>query len=110
MQLDDFKKLNPPEQWQTILAFSAKMIDVSRDANWEQLQNMDVMRRELLECFFENKPEGEFAEQVGRDVHNLLDIDKAIVEVVKAARDIIPQQMNKLNQGRKAAAAYSDHS
>ena len=53
--------------------------------------------------------ENEFAEQVKRDIQNMLEVDKAIVELVKAARDIIPQQVNKLNQGKKAAAAYSQN-
>ena len=109
MQLDEFKKLNQQEQWQTIMAFSAKMMEVSRDANWEQLQNMDELRRELLECFFAVPPEGQFAEQIKHDIQHILEVDTAIVELVKAARDIIPQQMNKLNQGRKAAAAYTEN-
>ena len=110
MQLDDFKKLSQQDQWQTIMAFSAKMLDVSRDANWEQLQNMDVLRRQLMECFFEVQPEGDFAEQVKRDSQQILKADQAIVDLVKAARDMIPQQVNKLNQGRKAAAAYQENS
>jgi hypothetical protein len=110
MQLDDFKQLDQPTQWQTIMAFSAKMMDVSRDANWEQLQNMDALRRQLMECFFAIQPQGEFAEQVGRDIQSILDADKAIVELLKAARDVIPQQMNKLNQGRKATNAYNENS
>jgi hypothetical protein len=109
MQLDDFKKLDQLEQWQTIMGFSAKMIEVSRDGNWEQLQNMDVMRRQLMECFFAEQPKGKLAEQVGRDIQHILEVDKAIVELVKAARDIIPQQMNKLNQARKATVAYSEN-
>lgn len=110
MQLDEFKNLSQKAQWQAIMAFSARMMEVTRDANWEQLQNMDILRRQLLECFFEVQPEGEFAEQVKQDIQHMLQVDQAIVELVKAARDIIPQQVNKLNQGRKAAAAYSENS
>ena len=110
MQLDDFKKLGQQEQWQTILAFSAKMMDVCRDANWEQLQSMDALRRQLMESFFKEPLDADFAEQVKNDSQQILKADQAIVELVKAARDMIPQQVNKLNQGRKAAAAYQENS
>ena len=110
MQLDEFNNMDKAAQWQTILSLSANMMELARDANWEKLQEMDTFRRQALESFFAVQPDGELAEQVKQDSYQILQADQAIVELVKAARDIIPQQMNKLNQGRKAAAAYSENS
>ena len=110
MQLDEFNNMDKAAQWQTILSLSANMMELARDANWEKLQEMDTFRRQALESLLAVQPDGELAEQVKQDSYQILQADQAIVELVKAARDIIPQQMNKLNQGRKAAAAYSENS
>ena len=97
-------------QWQEIIATSEAMLGLAREQQWQQLQQLEVTRRSLLERFFSTPVLESDASGIRQGIQHIMEIDKQIYQMSRQAMEELGQQMDDINKNKKAVSAYQKNS
>ena len=97
------------QQHVSIIELSKQMLDACEQEQWESLAGLEAERRKLIEAFFDPAPEAQEAEAVTRAVHQIQALEKELIKRCTDARQVCLQQLNNIDAGKRASAAYGDN-
>lgn len=95
------------EHFAHILGMSEAMLELARSEEWEQLAQLESLRRHHYEYFFDTTPGDEEAVWIKQGIERLLEIDKKLIEVSEAAKQAIADSSKNLAKGQSATKAYN---
>ncbi len=88
------------------LRLTEQMERAARDAQWERLEVLESERRPLLrDCFPLDDPGLDPATALKR-VRRMVELDRAVMGRIAAARDEAAEALGRIGQGRTATQAY----
>lgn len=88
-----------------LIGISEDMLECARRGEWEQLEEMEVLRRvELEECFALQNEHPSLL--IAQAISALIHINDQIVYIVREARDQVAVEQRRDHAGHKAASAY----
>lgn len=88
-----------------ILALTEQMLQTARAQDWFGVADQEVRRRQLLAAVFA-APQAFDAVALRAMVRQVLDFDREIMALVEAGRRALGGELELLQQGQRAAAAY----
>jgi Flagellar protein FliT len=94
------------EDLQKILTISDKMLEQAKLALWDEVTELEAIRREWIELFFHESVEAEFISAVKQAIQTILASDEQILALGQVEKHDIGQQIKQLEQGKKAVKAY----
>ncbi len=97
------------QQHISIMKLGEQMLDACEQEQWESLADLEKERRKLIEAFFDPAPEAREAEAVTKAVHQIQAMEKELIKRCTEARQACLQQLNDIDVGKRANAAYIDN-
>ncbi len=99
------KKANA--RWQMILDYSEKLIAMADKSDWESMQDIAVKRDNLIKKYFADNPTNENnAQQHQKNILDLLNLDKGILNNYKKDHASLSEDFLSLRNASKAVTAY----
>jgi hypothetical protein len=98
---------NKSADLQQLLTLSNAMLECARSASWNEIAELEVMRRELLDAFFLSPFPDELALTVTGGIQSILAIDHEIMALCRMEKHELEQVLQQIEQGKKAIKAYS---
>ena len=92
--------------WNRIIEISHSMQSCARQGKWEEVQDMEVSRREIMLNFFSTTASVDEAEWISRGIREVLEIDREIMDLGKKNLHKLSQQIQNLKVGEKVEKAY----
>lgn len=91
-----------------ILQQTQLMLENAQEGAWEDVIEIETERREVLERFFAEPVDQSNAESVSKGLKYIMECDKKIMELGSVTKDALADDLNKMDQGRKAVKAYTE--
>lgn len=82
------------------------MLDRAQLAQWEEVSEMEVTRRELLDAFFLSPDPADLALTLADEIRYILEIDQQIMELGRIEKLELEQVLRQIDHGKKAIKAY----
>lgn len=98
--------MNRKTTWNEILRISRSMHQHASREDWDLVREMETGRQELLKAFFSNNPGVDEAEWIASGIHEILDLDKEIMQQGRKRLGVISDQLQAINAGKKADKEY----
>lgn len=96
--------------WEHILGLSREMTQLAQGGEWELLLDKEGERRIAIESFFTQPVSVENASAMAVAIKELMEMDRAMMELFGEAREDVAQKMGSIKAGKRMDAAYSGHS
>lgn len=105
------KTLEPSrkQQLDAIVQMSIDMLDLARDQVWEKLEQLEVLRRDLVGTCFQSPAAADEAQMMADYISRILDINREITVLTEAGRQEAGQRVHSLGTAKQAHRAYSQH-
>jgi hypothetical protein len=91
---------------QQLISLSRAMLERAQSSSWEEVTQLEKMRRELLSAFFLAPVETELARAVSEGIRSIMAIDQDIMVLGHAEKLELEQVLRQMDQGKKAVKAY----
>lgn len=91
---------------QQLIALSRTMLEKAREDFWDDVVDLEAERSGLIEAFFLEPVQQEYAEMVDIGIRAIIDIDINIIELGALKKLGIVDILQKMEQGKKAVMAY----
>ena len=86
------------------LTLSRQMLALGEEGQWNDVIELEVQRREVLERAFATR--NQVNESLAQRVREILDLDKGLMEMSLKVRDEVAAELGQFNRSRKASSAY----
>lgn len=83
------------------------MLKKAESEFWDELFVLEVKRRELIELFFSEPVQQEYAEEVSVGIQSIMAIDRNIMELGLGKKLELEHALQQIDQGKKAVKAYN---
>ena len=97
------------QQFGKILELSKTMMECAQNGAWEDLGKTEAYRQSLITAFFDEPSLASELEWIELGIHELLRLDKMIVQISKSELDSIQADLQKLQQGKQGINAYQQN-
>lgn len=87
------------------LELSRRMGSLGEEGDWEQVIELEPQRRAVLEQAFATRAPVD--ESLAQRVHQILELDRRLMDLSLQARDRAAGELGQLNRSRKARNAYA---
>jgi len=94
------------EQWGTILELSTRMLEQAEIRDWDSLSALMDARDKLLKLYFTQSDSVARNEQLREQIGMLQDNDRLIVELTKTNRELLADELIKLQKAKQTVNAY----
>ena len=84
------------------------MLEAARAGDWEQLQQLELQKRELVGQTFPLKDTPGDTTLLIQQIQNIADLDKETMRLAANGRKELSDLLSKMSTGRQAVAAYQD--
>lgn len=91
---------------QQLIALSRAMLEKAQEESWDDVVVLEAERSELIEAFFLEPVQQEYAEAVEAGIRSIIAIDIDIMELGKLKKLDLVDILQKMEQGKKAVLAY----
>ncbi len=91
---------------QQLIALSRTMLEKAQADSWDDVVDLETERTGLIETFFLEPVQQEYAEMVEVGIRTIIDIDMDIMELGALKKLDIIDILKKMEQGKKAVLAY----
>ena len=98
---------NQDEEWATIMTVTYSMQEYARQGEWDMVIEMEKSRQEKLALFFDRSVRQHERPGIAEGIHELLNIDKEIMELSKANMNELSRQMRDMQTGKFIGADYA---
>jgi hypothetical protein len=92
---------------QQLISLSQTMLKQAQSGSWGEVSSLEIMRRELVEAFFLEPIQPEWAAQVSEGIKSMLLINQDIMELGRVETLELEQVLRQIEQGKKAVKAYN---
>jgi len=100
---------NSDIEWVRLQDMAANMLDAAKESDWQQLTELNELRKPILEEYFTNGAPTLDTELVRDRIHVLQAIEQQILQYTMAKRDNVAKKLQSLHQGKRVERAYSEH-
>lgn len=94
------------EQWGTILELSTRMLEHAEIRDWESLKGLMDARDKLLKLYFTQSDSVARNEDMRDQIAMIQDNDRLIVELTKSNRELLADELIKLQKAKQTVNAY----
>jgi len=91
---------------QFLITLSQAMLEKAREDSWDDVVNLEAERSGLIELFFLESVQEEYAEMVAGGIRAILAMDIDIMELGTLKKLDIVQILQKMEMGKKVVQAY----
>jgi len=84
------------------------MLISARASDWEQLEQLELQKRELVEQTFPLEAIVVDAASIVEQIQEIADFDKETMRLAAKGRKELSDLLSKMSTGRQAVAAYQD--
>ena len=91
---------------QFLITLSQAMLEKAREDSWDDVVNLEAERSGLIELFFLESVQEEYAEMVAGGIRAISAMDIDIMELGTLKKLDIVQILQKMEMGKKAVQAY----
>jgi len=91
-----------------ITQLSNSMLISARASDWEQLEQLELQKRELVEQTFPLEAIVVDAASIVEQIQEIADFDKETMRLAAKGRKELSDLLSKMSTGRQAVAAYQD--
>ena len=91
---------------QCLITLSQAMLEKAREDSWDDVVNLEAERSGLIELFFLESVQEEYAEMVAGGIRAILAMDIDIMELGTLKKLDIVQILQKMEMGKKVVQAY----
>ena len=91
---------------QCLITLSQAMLEKAREDSWDDVVNLEAERSGLIELFFLESVQEEYAEMVAGGIRAISAMDIDIMELGTLKKLDIVQILQKMEMGKKAVQAY----
>jgi len=93
---------------QQLIAMSRTMLDKAKEESWDEVFVLEEKRRELIGAFFSEPAQpAAYSEIVSDGIQAIMAIDHDIMALGAAKRLALAEELQKVDQGKKAVKAYT---
>jgi hypothetical protein len=82
------------------------MLEKAQEGFWDDVVDLEAERSGLIEAFFLEPVQQEYAEEVADGVRSIIAIDIDIMELGRLKKIDLVDILKKMEQGKKAVQAY----
>ncbi len=86
---------------------SLEMLDLARKEDWEQVQQLEEQRRQLMTRLFAEPLLPAAAFDVGNCIQEILTCNSKIVDLIQRRKNLAAEQVKTVRQGRKISQVYN---
>ena len=97
---------NQAQDIQQLVALSRTMLEKAREDSWDDVVDLEAERSGLIEAFFLEQVQQEYAETVEAGIRSIIAIDIDIMELGALKKLDLVDILQKMEQGKKAVLAY----
>ena len=94
------------EQWGTILELSTRMLEQAEIRDWDSLNGLMDARDKLLKLYFTQSDSVARNEELREQIAMIQDNDRLIVELTKSNRELLADELIKLQKAKQTVNAY----
>tara|TARA_R110002167_G_scaffold45324_2_gene136188 strand:+ start:360 stop:701 length:342 start_codon:yes stop_codon:yes gene_type:complete len=94
------------EQWGTILELSTRMLEQAEIRDWDSLTGLMDARDKLLKLYFTQSDSVARNEELREQIAMIQDNDRLIVELTKTNRELLADELIKLQKAKQTVNAY----
>lgn len=94
------------EQWGTILDLSTRMLEQAEIRDWDSLSALMDARDKLLKLYFTQRDSVARNEELREQIGMIQDNDRLIVELTKTNRELLADELIKLQKAKQTVNAY----
>lgn len=94
------------EQWGTILELSTRMLEHAETRDWESLTDLMNARDKLIKLYFTQSDSVARNEELQEQIAMIQDNDRLIVELTKQNRELLADELIKLQKAKQTVNAY----
>tara|TARA_R110001599_G_scaffold116162_1_gene283636 strand:+ start:76 stop:417 length:342 start_codon:yes stop_codon:yes gene_type:complete len=94
------------EQWGTILELSTRMLEQAEIRDWDSLTALMDARDKLLKLYFTQSDSVARNEELREQIAMIQDNDRLIVELTKTNRELLADELIKLQKAKQTVNAY----
>lgn len=91
---------------QQLIALSRTMLEKAREESWDDVVDLETKRSALIEVFFLEPVQQEYAEAVNAGIQAIIAMDIDIMELGALKKLDLVDILQKMEQGKKAVQAY----
>ncbi len=91
-----------------ITQLSNSMLTSARASDWEQLEQLEQQKRDLVEQVFPLKGTLGDTTPIIQQIQKIADLDKETMRLAAKGRKELSDLLSKMSTGRQAVAAYQD--
>ena len=93
-------------QLEQILSLSKDMLEKAGDHEWGRVAEIEVRRRELVMCCFQQPAQQQHDTEVAAAIREILRLNQEITDLGKRYQDQLGGEIHTNKKGRTASAAY----
>ena len=97
------------ELLQELLSLHRLMLQWAQEGKWVDVAAGEKIRQERLKRFFQGPISREQLTEVRAALETMLEINDSLVELVKQGRGGLGRNINSIQKGRRAVAAYGQN-
>lgn len=94
------------EQWGTILDLSTRMLELAEIRDWDSLSGLMEARDKLLKLYFTQSDSVARNDELREQIGMIQDNDRLIVELTKSNRELLADELIKLQKAKQTVNAY----
>ena len=91
---------------QQLIALSRTMLEKALKGSWDEVVDLEAERTGLIELFFLEPVQQEYAEEVNAGIEAIIAMDIEIMELGSLKKLNLVDILQKMEQGKKAVQAY----
>ena len=91
-----------------ILRLTQGMLENAQEGIWEDVIEIEIERRKLLELLLTKPVDKASVEMVSKGLKGIMECDKKIMELGSAKQEALADGLNKMDRGKKAVKAYTN--
>ena len=97
---------NQAQDIQQLVALSRTMLEKAQEESWDDVVDLEAERSGLIEAFFLEPVQQEYAEVVADGIRSIIAIDIDIMELGRLKKLDLVEILQKMEMGKKAVQAY----
>lgn len=94
------------QQWQNILQLTGQLKQMSADADWEAMPELESKRQLLLKDYFAQAVSAEEAESIALDIQVIMQANQQMIQQGHTRQGELIGAVKQFSTNRKAISAY----
>jgi len=100
------KAINRNALAKEVLHITQTMLDKARAGHWQDLADMEIIRKHCLDEYFAGEVDHDHAQEAEIMIKAVLTADKELIEIVAELKKVYIKEHSSLKEGHVATKAY----